>query len=193
MSVPLTISDGSDAASGVDAASGIVERETGTLSNGTCVGWTGTWSPVTLTGGADTTFSPTAATATATSRRQGRQPVRPVRDEPDRQGRRHYPGYERRRACRLGNSAVTVNLTVTETGSGLASTQYRVDGSAFQSGASVSIPAPADHSNDGVHTVEYRSTDNAGNVEALRSATVRIDTTLPLTTDDAPAGWRTRP
>ena len=38
-----------------------------------------------------------------------------------------------------------MNLTVIETGSGLASTQYRVDGSSFQSGASVSIPAPADH------------------------------------------------
>jgi hypothetical protein len=37
-----------------------------------------------------------------------------------------------------------------------------------------------------VHTVSYRSTDVAGNVEAARTATVRIDTVAPVTTDDAP-------
>jgi methionine-rich copper-binding protein CopC len=84
-----------------------------------------------------------------------------------------------------------VTLSVNETGSGVASTQYRIDGGAFQSGTSIVIPAPGDHSNDGVHSIDYHSTDAAGNVESLRSATVRIDTTLPLTTDDAPAGWRT--
>ena len=70
---------------------------------------------------------------------------------------------------------------------------YRVDGGAFQGGTSIAIPAPANHSNDGVHTIEYRTTDVAGNVETLRSATVRIDTTLPTTTDDAPAGWSDSP
>ncbi len=192
LSVPLSIGDGSDAASGVDAGSGLVEREAATLSNDTCVGWSGTWTSVTPTGGADTSVltnrcyryryqvadnvgnqsAPSATSAIAKV-----DATNPVTSDDAPAG--------------WSNSAATVNLTVIETGSGLASTQYRVDGSSFQSGASVSIPAPADHSNDGVHTVEYRSTDNAGNVETLRSATVRIDTTLPLTTDDAPAGWRT--
>ena len=54
-----------------------------------------------------------------------------------------------------------------------------MDGGSFQNGTSVVIPAPADHSNDGAHTIEYRSTDNAGNAEPLHTATVRIDTTLP--------------
>jgi hypothetical protein len=88
---------------------------------------------------------------------------------------------------------MTVTLSVNEAGSGVASTRYRVDGGSFQNGTSVSIPAPPDHSNDGVHSVEFRSTDNAGNVETLRSASVRIDTTLPLTTDNAPGGWQTVP
>ena len=76
-------------------------------------------------------------------------------------------------------SAVTVTLTANDALSGIASTEYRVDGGSFQNGTSVLIPAPADHSNDGAHTVEYRSADNAGNAELLHSATVRIDTTLP--------------
>ena len=55
-----------------------------------------------------------------------------------------------------------------------------MDGSAFTRGASVIIPAPADHSNDGTHTVRYRSADNAGNVETLKTQTVKIDTLGPV-------------
>src|SRR6266536_3485993 len=88
-------------------------------------------------------------------------------------------------------------LDVTETGSGVGSTQYRVDGGSFQNGTSIVVPAPVDHSNDGVHTIEYRSTDDAGNGETLRSATVRIDTTLPSATvridTDLPSGALTAP
>src|SRR5207245_7064625 len=43
----------------------------------------------------------------------------------------------------------------------------------------VVLPAPADGSNDGVHTITYHSIDNAGNDETGHSATVRIDTTPP--------------
>jgi hypothetical protein len=41
------------------------------------------------------------------------------------------------------------------------------------------ISAPADHSNDGVHTITYYSTDKATNQESDKSATVRIDTVKP--------------
>ena len=34
----------------------------------------------------------------------------------------------------------------------------------------MTVAAPADHSNDGVHTITYRSTDAVGNVEADRTA-----------------------
>ena len=93
------------------------------------------------------------------------------------------------------NTAVTVTLTATDTGgSGVAKTEYSVDGAAaWTTGASVSVPAPADHSNDGLHTVSYRSTDSLGHVEATKTATVRIDTTAPVTSDDAPTGWSNGP
>src|SRR5207244_2543001 len=85
------------------------------------------------------------------------------------------------------SSAVTVTLAPGDALSGVASTQYRIDGGALQSRTAVPIPAPADHSNDGAHTIEYRSTDAAGNVEPLKTATVRIDTTLPAGSLTAPA------
>ena len=190
LSVPLSTGDGSDAASGVDAGSGLVEREIATLSNDTCVGWSGTWTSVTLTGGADTSvltnrcyrYRYTVADNVGNQSAPSSISVIAKVDATN-------PVTSDDAPAGWGNSAVTVNLSVTETGSGVASTQYRVDGGSFQSGATVSIPAPADHSNDGLHTVEYRSTDNAGNAEVLRSVTVRIDTTLPITTDNAPAGW----
>src|SRR5581483_9214527 len=56
-SVPLTIGWGSDAGSGLDSSSQVVERDSATLTNGTCGTFSGTWSPVTLVGGADTTVT----------------------------------------------------------------------------------------------------------------------------------------
>src|SRR5262249_32198417 len=53
-SVPLTLSIGHDSQSGVDPASGVVERSSAPLTGATC-GSFGSWSTVTLTGGADTT------------------------------------------------------------------------------------------------------------------------------------------
>ncbi len=92
------------------------------------------------------------------------------------------------------STAVTVTLGAGDgSGTGVAQTVYRIDTGSFQTGTSISVPAPADHSNDGVHTITYRSTDAAGNVEGDRTATVRIDTTKPATTDDAPAGWTASP
>src|SRR4029453_13965606 len=86
-------------------------------------------------------------------------------------------------------SPVTVTLSPTDASgtSGVAQTHYKGDGGSWRTGTSVAVPAPADHSSDGVHTITYRATDNAGNVESDRTALVRIDTTAPATTDDAPA------
>ena len=57
LSIPVTLSNGSDTGSGIDAASGIVERDEAPLDNGdgTCDAFPGSWSSVTLAGGNDTT------------------------------------------------------------------------------------------------------------------------------------------
>jgi len=56
-SVPVTLDNGTDTGSGVDAASRVVERDEAPLDNGdgTCDAFPGSWSTVTLTGGDDTT------------------------------------------------------------------------------------------------------------------------------------------
>ena len=82
---------------------------------------------------------------------------------------------------------MTVHLSATDVGTGVASTQYKLDAGAWTTGTQVTIAT------DGVHTLAYRSTDVAGGVEADKSATVRIDATAPVTTDDAPATWSKTP
>ena len=78
------------------------------------------------------------------------------------------------------SSPVTVALSPGDgSGSGVASTSYRVDGGGWQTGTSVMIAAPSDHSNDGSHTIDYYSVDNVGNTEAVRYASVTIDTQPP--------------
>ena len=84
------------------------------------------------------------------------------------------------------DSPVQVTLTATDSvgGSGVQSITYSIDGGASATvdaaGTQVTIAAPADHSNDGVHTLSFYATDNAGNQESAQSATVKIDTTPPL-------------
>lgn len=81
------------------------------------------------------------------------------------------------------NTDVNVALTCTDNagGSGCASTSYEVDGGVTQTGNSVSLTT------EGIHTVAYRSTDNNGNVEATKTATVMIDKTPPAVTTSGDA------
>ena len=73
-------------------------------------------------------------------------------------------------------SAVTVSLSGDDGGgSGVAYTEYSLDGGAYTRGASVAV------SLTGPHTLAFRSADNAGNVEAVKTATIGIDHDGPWT------------
>src|SRR2546425_156214 len=74
-------------------------------------------------------------------------------------------------------SAVTVTLTATDDSSGIAAIHFRTDSGAWQSYVSP-FPVPS----DGSHAIDYYSTDSAGNNEALRAATVKIDSVGPSST-----------
>jgi len=86
---------------------------------------------------------------------------------------------------RWHRAPVTVTLTAAPGSGGLpvAFTEYRVDGGAWSRGNSVTVPAPADHTNDGRHAISYRSGDTAtpANVGAVGNTSVMIDTTGPMT------------
>jgi hypothetical protein len=181
LSIPVTLDNGSDGGSGVDPGSGIVERQGAVLSNGTCSGWSGSWAPVTLSGGSDTSVL------------SGRCYVYRY-SIADNVGNRSAPSIETA-AAKVDAEAptttddapsvwrstpVTVTLNASDAESAVASSEYRIDGGPYQAGTTVLIPAPFDGSNDGTHTIKYRSTDLAGNVEAIRTATVRIDVTPPV-------------
>jgi hypothetical protein len=69
---------------------------------------------------------------------------------------------------------VPVTLAATDVTSGLASTEYSLDG-----GAWTPYTQPVNVAGDGTHSLKYRSTDKAGNVEADKAATIKIDATKP--------------
>ncbi len=96
---------------------------------------------------------------------------------------------------RWHHKPVTLRFLVTDNpgGSGVAYTEYSLnDGVTWVKADSATIPAPADHSNDGIHKVVYRSVDNVGNVEARRICLVRIDTTAPTPIANWPASVKRR-
>jgi hypothetical protein len=85
------------------------------------------------------------------------------------------------------NTPATVTLSVYDGGSGVAATNYTVDGGPQQTGTSVDLTA------EGIHTIAYWSVDIAGNVEEQHTTTVKIDKTAPTTSDNAPTGWVNTP
>ncbi|TDD70779.1 hypothetical protein E1262_08380 [Jiangella aurantiaca] len=76
--------------------------------------------------------------------------------------------------------SATVTVTASDTQSGVASIEYNLDGAGF-----VAYTAPVVVSAVGTHTVQYRATDNAGNVAPVESVTFAVvapepdDTTPP--------------
>ena len=72
------------------------------------------------------------------------------------------------------NSDVTLNLQSTDSLSGVAKTEYKVnDGDWQEYNGSIVLTS------EGINKVQYRSTDNAGNVEETKSVDVKIDKTAP--------------
>jgi probable HAF family extracellular repeat protein len=72
---------------------------------------------------------------------------------------------------------VTVTLKAQDGGSGVAATNYCVDG-----GASMTYTGPFTVSGDGTHSVKFWSQDRAGNSETAQADSVTIDGTAPSVT-----------
>ena len=81
-----------------------------------------------------------------------------------------------------------MTLSASDANTWVASTRYRVNG-----GTLTTYTAPFAVSAEGITTLEYSSTDGAGNTEATKTATVRIDKTAPAVSDDATSAWTEGP
>ena len=95
---------------------------------------------------------------------------------------------------RWSNQAVTLNFSATDPGVGVAYTRYRRWPDPWVYGDSVTVPAPGDHSHDGVWPVQYQSVDWLAQAESPHTRLVKIDTAAPtdpgvtLSPDPALAG-----
>ena len=68
------------------------------------------------------------------------------------------------------NHDVTVRLTATDLRSGVAKSEYTLDGGkTWVQNSWLLVAALRNHSNDGLNTVGFRSTDFAGNVETTKT------------------------
>lgn len=73
------------------------------------------------------------------------------------------------------NSDVTVALSAADNLSGVEKTEYRIgDGSGW-----ITYSTPLTLTVEGLNAVQYRSVDNAGNVEDIKQLVLQIDMTLP--------------
>ncbi len=70
-------------------------------------------------------------------------------------------------------NAAKITLSATDNLSGVAETQYRIDGGAWTAGTVFTIESL------GKHAVQFRSSDLAGNVESTKSITVAVTLIVP--------------
>ncbi|TDD60878.1 copper-binding protein [Kribbella antibiotica] len=80
----------------------------------------------------------------------------------------------------------TVTVTATDSGSGVKTVEYQLDG-----GAWTAYTVPIEVATNGAHTVGYRATDNAGNVSAVGTATFTVVPAGGDSTPPAVSGWLT--
>ena len=73
--------------------------------------------------------------------------------------------------CKAGSytGTATIHLSPADATSGVATTLWSLDGTTWNSGTTVGLPAPK------TYTLRFRSTDYAGNVEAVKSVTVVVN------------------
>jgi hypothetical protein len=76
----------------------------------------------------------------------------------------------------------TVQLTATDAGVGVWKIQYKVDGAADWSWGSTPTIVTIPTSIQGAHTVQYQALDKGGNIEAVKTLRVNVDTVAPTVT-----------
>ncbi|NOU88344.1 hypothetical protein GC102_21650 [Paenibacillus sp. LMG 31460] len=70
---------------------------------------------------------------------------------------------------------ITLELSSSDNGSGVAKTEYSLDGGTTW----ITYSAPVTFAQDGVYSISYRTMDKAGNHEAAKTVSFNLDTTAP--------------
>jgi len=70
---------------------------------------------------------------------------------------------------------VTVTLSATDSGTGVAKTYYSVNDAAFAEGTTVTL------NSEGIYNISYYSVDKVGNKESAKTIAVKVDKTAPVT------------
>jgi hypothetical protein len=83
-------------------------------------------------------------------------------------------------AAGWNNTAAALQLTATDSGSGVQDVRYSINGGSLATVAGAA--ASVNLTTDGQYAISYFATDNAGNVEAAKNANVWVDTTAPVVT-----------
>ncbi len=83
------------------------------------------------------------------------------------------------------------NFTITASGTGVDRIEYKIDSNATQTVSATT--APVSVTGEGAHTVRYVAFDDAGNMSALGTASLRIDTGAPTASDNAVAVYTVDP
>lgn len=81
------------------------------------------------------------------------------------------------------NKEATIQLLASDELSKVAKTFYSINGSEYAEGNNITL------NHEGIHTVSYYTVDNAGNVEEVKSATVKLDKTAPTTSANTNDIW----
>jgi len=87
------------------------------------------------------------------------------------------------------SSAIGVTVSATDSGSGVAELQWRIDGQPMQTSPGAN-PVAFTIATEGTHLLETRATDGAGNTTAWRRQTFKIDLTVPSDTTAIPSTWQ---
>jgi photosystem II stability/assembly factor-like uncharacterized protein len=85
------------------------------------------------------------------------------------------------------HSAVKLTCVASDDLAGIEATYSSVNGAPQVAGATLVLPAPLTRAGDGRFVVQYWSVDKAGNAEAYKYATVKIDTVRPTVSARYPA------
>jgi hypothetical protein len=93
------------------------------------------------------------------------------------------------KASYIGGASIRLYPADAKPSSGLNGTFYKLNGGSPVAGTSLTIPGPSSGTQS--HTIEYWSTDRAGNVEVHKTFgfTVATDTVAPVTRSDAKASY----